>query len=368
MYEDFAPRLAKVITEYSAPIRKGDFVVISGSIAAAPLIEALYQAVLQRGGYPLTMVYLPGLTELRLRIANNEQLAFEDPLAKLIVEKADVILDIEAPINTKALSDTDPAKLAIIQKANSPRLETHLARIADGSLRWCYMPWPTDAAAQQSELGIHAYREFVYRACGLDREDPVAYWQGFKERQLRLVEYLKDKNEARIEGPGIELSFRFQDRVWVSAHGDLNFPDGEIFTGPVEDSVEGSVAFNLRSVLYGRETAGVKLRFESGRVVEASAEKGQDFLLTQLDLDEGARRLGEVAIGTNWGVDRITGSTLFDEKIGGSLHMALGRSIPETLGVNQSQMHWDMVHDMRAGGKIWIDGVLFYDSGRFLIE
>lgn len=368
MIPDFAAKLSRVIVEYSTRIEPDDFVVIVGSTTSVPLIEALYEAVLRRGGNPVVQVGLPGLNELRLQLAEGKQLDFLDPVMKLVVEEADVILQIDAPSNTKALADIEPGKMARWQEARAPLIPIQLERMADESLRWCLTAWPTAAAAQQSDMGIHGYRAFLHEACALDREDPVAYWVGVKERQLRLVEYLKDKTHAEVRGPGIDLSFEFGGRTWVSAHGEVNFPDGEIFTGPLESTVNGTVSFNMPSLLFGREVNGVTLSFKEGRVVEAQAQKGEDFLLSQLDLDDGARRLGEFAIGTNWGVDRVTGSTLLDEKIGGTVHMALGASLPGTGGVNESKVHWDMVHDMTDGGEIIVDGELFYRNGKFEVE
>ncbi len=217
-------------------------------------------------------------------------------------------------------------------------------------------------------MGLLAYTEFIYKACGLHHPDPLAYWRDLKARQERLITWLHGKQHAAIKGPDIELSFDFTDRLWVNSWGNHNFPSGEIFTGPVEDSVNGHVAFSYPTVYGGREISGVKLTFEDGVVTEASANKGEDYLLSQLDMDAGARRLGEFAIGTNTGIQQFTGNTLFDEKIGGTIHMALGRSIPESKGVNQSQIHWDMVHDMKNGGEITIDGELFYKNGEFVIE
>lgn len=367
MYEDFAPKLAKVITEYSVQIREGDFVVIGANTLAAPLIEALYEAVLRRGGNPTTMIGLPGLNELLMRTATDEQLKYISPLTELIYEKADVLLNIESPANTRTLAEIDPTRLAIGQQAGAHIFKRFIERIGDGSIRWCLMPWPTEAAAMQTEMGLHGYREFLYKACGLHYDDPVAYWQSVKEKQERLTKILTDKHSAVVKGPGVDLSFEFGGRLWVSAHGEVNFPDGEIFTGPIEDSVNGTVEFNMPTLYGGREIRGVRFKYVNGEIVEASAEKGQDYLFSQLDLDKGARRLGEFAIGTNFGVNRVTGSTLLDEKIGGTIHMAIGKSIPQTKGVNESKVHWDMVHDMKDGGEIWIDGELFYRAGEFVI-
>lgn len=365
---DFAPKLARVITEYSTEISDGDFVVIIGSPKAIPLIEALYQAVLERGGHPTTVIGLPSLTEILVERGNEKQLEFINPAQKLIYEEADVIMQIEAPTNMKLLAHADPSKLAIMQQSSGPILQRLIERIGDESVRWVMMPWPTDAIAQQTEMGTRAYSEFLYKACGLDQDDPVRYWHDVRDHQLRLVEYLAGKSHAEVRGPGIELSFDFGGRTWVSAHGTLNFPDGEIFTCPVEESVQGKVSFNMPTFYMGKEVTGVELVFEDGVVTSVKASKEEQFLIQNLDLDEGARRLGEFAIGTNYGVDRVTGSTLLDEKIGGSIHMALGAAAPQTGGVNASKIHWDMVHDMKDGGEIEVDGELIYRQGEFLIE
>ncbi|WP_119067662.1 aminopeptidase [Aggregatilinea lenta] len=372
---DLAPKLAKILTEYSIPIKEGDRVAIIGNVnTAGPLIEALVSATLRRGGSPSVQgaaMISPDYTdyfELFLREASDAQLdAFDSNLLHFI-DTSDVLYFIKAPGNTKALASVDPARIARFRRTNKPFSDRYLERYDAGELMWNVTAWPTAALAQNAEMGLHAYTEFVAKACGLDQPDPVAYWSGFRERQTALVEWLAGKKHAEVTGPGIELSFDFQDRPWVSCHGELNFPDGEIFTSPVEDSVNGYVNFNMRSVYLSSEVDGVKLRFEDGVAVDASASKGEAFLLSQLDVDEGARTLGEFAIGTNWGVQDVTGNILFDEKIGGSIHMALGKSYAESNGTNQSAIHWDMVNSMKDGGRIVIDGELFYDSGKFLVE
>lgn len=367
MRHDFAPKLAHVITEYSRPIKPGQFVVLTGNIESLPLLEALYVETLKRGGNPVVQYSPPSFGELFYQYASDEQIQFVNPLQEYIYTNADVLINIESPINTKAMASIDPKKTAMSQAAAGHVIKTFLERIGNYSITWGLVAWPTQAAAQETGMGFHAYSEFLYKACGLHHDDPIDYWKSVRDTQTRLVEWLSDKSHAVIKGPGIDMSFDFQERLWVSAHGELNFPDGEIFTGPIEDSVNGWVHFNMKAIYYGREVDGIKFRFEDGVIVEASATKGEDTLFAQLDLDAGARRLGEFAIGTNFGVDRITGSILLDEKIGGTIHMAIGNSIPQTLGVNESKVHWDIVHGMQDGGKIWIDDELFYDSGKFMI-
>jgi aminopeptidase len=367
MFEDFAPRLAQILTGYSLTINKGDYVLLTGSVETEPMIIALYEALLDRGANPIVMADLPNLLELKLRKSNDDQLGFCDPTTLFLFEKIDAYYGILAPANTKNLAKIDPARLVLWQQGRRPLIEKYMKRINDKSLKWNLSAWPTQAAAQQAEMGLLAYTEFIYNACALDKADPVAHWKGVRARQDKLVEWLKGKKHAEVRGPGIDMSFDFTDRVWINCWGDCNFPDGEIFTSPIENSVQGRVEFSFPTVYGGREVNGVKLTFKDGVAVEAVADKSDDYLQSQLKLDEGARRLGEFAVGTNMGIQQFTGETLFDEKIGGTIHMALGMSLAEAGGVNESQIHWDMVHNMRNGGEIWIDGTLFYQNGEFVV-
>ncbi len=374
MTKNLAVEMAKILTEYSSPVQPGEYVTIAGNAyTCGPLIDALFEAILKRGGIPnvqgssLIGADYCDLFELYLREASAEQLDRLDSTIMHWVNASDAIFFIKAPSNTKALTLIDPDRISRVRKAHQPFSERYLERYAQNELRWTVAGWPTAASAQTAEMGLLDYQDFVAKACGLDQPDPVAYWQAFRTMQEKLVAWLAGKKHAEVKGPGIDLSLDFQGRPWISCHGELNFPDGEIFTSPVEDSVEGTVEFNYPGVYQGNEVDGVKLRFEHGRAVEASATKGEAYLIKTLDTDAGARRLGEFAIGTNMGVQQMTRSILFDEKIGGSIHMALGRSYEESKGENQSAIHWDMVHNMKDGGEITIDGELFYRAGEFLV-
>jgi aminopeptidase len=375
MLTNLAADMAAILTDYSSPVQPGDYVTIVGNyVTCAPLMEALFAAILQRGGHPnvqaaplIGPVY-SDYFEMFMRGATDAQLDFSDPTNLFWVERSDAIFFIKASANTKALAGIDPARITRWRRANEGFSKRYLERYAEGTLRWTVVGWPSAAMAQTAEMGTHAYADFVAKACGLDQPDPVAYWQQFHAMQGRLVRWLADKSHAVVKGPGIDMSFDFAGRPWVNCDGKLNFPDGEIFTSPVEDSVNGTVEFNYPCVYLGNEVEGVRLRFEDGLAVEASAAKNEAYLLSQLDVDPGARRLGEFAIGTNNGVQVMTRSILFDEKIGGSIHMALGRSYEESNGKNESAIHWDMVHNMKDGGEIWIDGTLFYRAGEFVVE
>lgn len=365
---DLAPRLAELLVTYNVPINKGNLVVINGSLEALPLAKELAKAVIRKGGHPTILLQTPDMAEYLFEHGTDEQLEFTNPFQEFVYEEADVIFSIQAPEHTRALVSVDPQRIQLAMKSNQRLMTRFIERMSLGELRWNLSAYPTRAAAQEANMSFLAYEKFIYEAYGLHLDDPVAHWMNVRDQQTRYADWLAGKNHVEVKGPGIDLSFDIQGRSWVSCHGDKNFPDGEIFTGPVEESVNGYVEFSYPNFYLSQQVDGIKLRFENGKVVEASAEKNEELLLTQLDIDKGARYLGEFAIGTNRYVQNVTGSTLFDEKIGGTIHMAIGHSLPETGGVNQSAVHWDMVHNMREGGEIWVDGELFYQSGEFMID
>jgi len=284
------------------------------------------------------------------------------------METYDVRISIIADANTKALTRVDPAKLVLRDRAWSDLMKVFMKRAASGELRWVLAPFPTNAFAQDAEMSLEEYEDFVYGACLPDPVNPVKYWQDFSRTQQRIVDWLNNGRSAvHVTGPDVDLKLKVDGRKWKNSDGRFNMPDGEVFTGPVEESVEGHVRFSYPTIEQGREVTGVHLWFEHGRVVKATADKNEDFLLKTIDTDAGARSVGEFAIGTNEGITRFTRQILFDEKINGSFHMALGASYPETGGKNESAIHWDMICDLRRGGEVRVDGTLVYREGRFVI-
>jgi aminopeptidase len=334
---------------------------------AQPLLLAIYQAVLERGGHPLLLPGLPGADEVFFRFAGDAQLDYISPVAKMVVDTFDVSYRILSESNTKDLSTVDGARMARFAQSHHELQETFMRRQATGDLRWSLTLFPTEAYAQDAEMSLREYEDFVYGACLLDDSDPVARWREVSARQQKLVDWLRGKKMLRVTGPHCDLTVGVNGRIFINADGTKNFPDGEIFTGPQEDVTEGHVEFTYPAIFQGREVEGIGLTFQNGRVTKALAKKGEDFLLKMLDTDEGARVLGEFAIGTNTGIRRFTRNILFDEKLSGTIHMALGASYPDTGGKNQSAIHWDMICDMRDGGEITVDGAPFYKSGEFLI-
>ncbi len=360
-------RLAAVLVRYSTNIQPGDLVAISGMPEAEPLLLAVYEEVLGAGGQPQMLVALPGAEEAFYRLASDEQLEFISPLRRLVIERYDATISVRSDRNTRELSSIDPARQSRHRRAMMPLMKTYMERGASGELKWCGTQYPTASYAQEADMSLREYEDFVYAACFCDREDPVACWQEVHDMQQRLVDWLKGKREVKVVGPNADLTLSIEGRTFINSDGHNNMPSGEIFTGPVEDSAEGWVRFTYPAITGGREVEGIELWFEKGRVVKATAKKSEEYLLQMLDTDPGARYLGEFAIGTNDGIQRFTKNILFDEKIGGSFHMAVGAGYPETGSKNESAIHWDMICDMRDGGEIYVDGELFYRRGEFVI-
>ena len=359
--------VARILVDYSVNVQPGEFVQIRGAPQGAPLILAVYQRVLERGGHPWLLLGLDGATEVFFKHASEEQLDFVPDVARQLVEDIAANISIWTETNTKALTNVDPAKQSRVQAARRSLRERFMERKANKELKWTATVYPTQAFAQDAEMSLREFEDFVYGAALVDEPDPIAAWQVVSREQQRLIDWLADKREVRLLGPDTDLTLSIEGRSWVNCDGHENFPDGEVFTGPVEDSANGHVRFTYPACLSGREVEDVRLWFENGKVVQATAAKNEEFLLVMLDTDEGARYLGEFAFGTNPGVQRFTKNILFDEKIGGTVHMAVGTGFPETGSKNRSAIHWDMICDLRQGGEVWVDGLLFAKDGEFQI-
>ena len=367
MRDQRADALAQILVRYSTKVAKGDVCVIQSTTTAEPLVQAVYEEVLRAGGLPVMQLATEVAKEAFFDLADDEQLDWIPPIAKWAVEQADVRIAIMAEANTRALTGADPRKQARVERARKPLMETSMKRAATGEYRWSLTLFPTHAYASEAGMSLSDYEDFYYRACLATDGDPITAWKRTSDDVLRITEWMQGKEEVRIQGPDTDVRLNVSGRRWIPCVGHHNMPDGELFTGPVEGSVEGEVAFSFPAVYGGREVAGVRLRFEDGRVVDASAERGEDFLLETLDTDDGARRLGELGIGTNYGIATATKEILLDEKIGGTVHLAVGMSYPETGGVNDSAVHWDMVCDLRQGGSITVDGEELQRDGRFVV-
>jgi aminopeptidase len=355
-----AEAFAALLCDWCLEVRPADQVLINTSTLAMPLVRGLHRALLDRKAWPLLRLAPTWLAEDFYRHAAREQLDGFAPIELLEAEHATSSLRIDAPGNVRALAGIDPAAIARAAKARERLREARLAR------RWCGTLWPTPALAQQATMSEADYEEFVARALFLDRPDPLAAWRELSGHQQRLAARLGGAREIRIEAEHTDLVLRVDGRTWINSDGRRNMPSGEIFTGPHEDSASGTIRFTVPSSPGGVEVSGVELTFEEGEVVAARAGTGRAYLEAALATDAGARRLGELGIGTNAGIDRSTGQILLDEKIAGTVHLALGRSYPETGGTNGSALHWDLICDLRAGGRMSADGEVFSENGRFV--
>ena len=359
-------RLAGVLVDYSTRVKQGDLVCIDTGPAAAPLVREVWRRVLDAGAHPHLRLDVDGAPDLLLRDGTDAQLDWVSPLRKAEVERADVRIAIEAEVNTRGNTGVDPERQARSERAREPLRRVHFARASAGELRAVVTLYPTDAAAQDANMSLSEYEDFVFHAGLLDRDDPVAEWEALGKTYARLADWLDERREIRIVGDGTDLTLGVAGRTWVPCDGRENFPDGEVFTGPVETKVDGVIRFTYPASYAGRRVSGVELEFRGGEVVRAEAAEGETFLREMIALDEGARHVGEFSFGLNEAVHEFTGQTLFDEKIGGTVHLALGASYPESGGQVQSALHWDLVCDLRQGSEVLADGEVVYRDGRFV--
>jgi aminopeptidase len=360
-------RLADVLVNYSTEVQPGEWVGILGDVTALEGLREVYAAVLKAGGYPSLMIGDEATQRMLLREANDAQLEWMDPSLTLYLKQADVYIRVGATNNTRAMTNISAKRAQQERRAKRAWLDTRLARAAAGDFKWVGTQIPCHAAAQEANMSLEEYEDFVYGATFCNHEDPAAEWRKLGAMQQQKVDWLKGRRQIKCQGPNIELELSVEDRIFINSDGKANMPSGEIFTGPVEDSVQGWVKFDYPSIVGGRAVSGIALKFVDGKVVEASAEQNEDLLFAQLDTDPGARYLGEFAFGTNFGIQQFTGSILFDEKIGGTIHMAVGKGYPETGSKNDSAVHWDMICDMRQDSAIYVDGELFYQNGQFVV-
>ena len=360
MIDPRVQRLAELIVAYSLELREGKIIRIDGLDAASPLALALYKEALRAGAFPYPHVMVEGILELLLEHGSDEQLDFVSPLQWHEIETIDALITVWSEANTRSLTRVNPGRQARLLGAQRKLSNRRWERIARGELRWCGTLYPT--------MSLENYEDFVFAACHVDEEQPAAHWRLVAASLGARAEELESVRELRVVGPDTDLRLGVAGRKWIAADGRYNMPDGEVFTSPVETETEGEIRYTFPAIYQGREVDDVRLRFEAGRVVAAEAVRGEDYLRTLLDMDEGARVLGEVAFGLNYEIDRFTRNILFDEKIGGTMHFALGSAFPQAGGTNTSGLHWDMICDLREEGEVYADGELVWKAGHFLAE
>lgn len=361
-------KYAKVLVEYSVDVQPGDLTVIrTDSYLSQPLIKEIYKQVLLRGAHPVVRMGTEGLNEIFIKYADDAQLEYIDPMLEAEYKLSKKMISIGAPLNVRNMARSDAKKMAKRSSVMKDLSAALMQRVADGDFKWVIADFPTQALAQEAKMSLDEYTDFLVKACYLHFDNPVAKWKEIAAAQKRIENYLNGKSQIRITGEKTDITFNVSGRIWKNCAGEFNFPDGEVYTSPVEDGINGQIYFDFPQIYRGNEAQKVLLTLKDGKVIDAKAEKGEEFLNNMLDMDEGARFVGEIAIGTNDMIQDITGNILFDEKIGGSIHMAVGASYPETGGKNVSGLHWDLIKNMKNGGKIYADGELFYENGKFII-
>lgn len=373
MRDERLDKLAHLLVAYSTQVKPGQIVRITGDPVALPLLEAVYEQALKAGAHPYLKCVPDTLRDIFFELANDQQLQYVSPIAAHEVETIDVSIGLWAETNTKSLSGIDPKRQGLASAARKPVFKTFMERAARDELRWVGTLYPTLASAQDAEMSLRQFEDFVFSAGHLDQDDPVAHWQAIQARQQKVVDYLNGKKQLHFQAAnGTDLTVNVDGMKWINCCGHHNFPDGEVFTGPnltaPDGGVNGVVRYSFPAVHNGREVHDIELTFDKGRVVQAKASKNEDFLIQMLDQDEGARSLGEIAIGTNYQIKRYMKNTLFDEKIGGTFHAAVGAGYPETGNANESGLHWDMVCDLRDGGSITVDSEVIHRDGKFVFD
>lgn len=364
------PRLqghADLLVHYSLELKQADQVAVTGTEAALPLMKEIYRSAMLAGAH-CDLFIRPSWQEfLFYSIGNDDQLSRVSRVLELAFSEYQGVVTIYSDVNTHVLSNVDPAKQAVRARAVTPLLKKFRSKTGTREIRWVGTMHPTEGFAQEADMSLDELEDFTYGAMYVDQPDPVAVWLKIRDYQEKLVNWLAGKSQVELRGPNVELELSIEGRTFLNADGKYNMPSGEIYTSPVEDSARGWIRFSLPGLLQGRSVSGIELKFEDGVVVDARSDTNQDFLEKMLDLDEGARRLGELGIGTNKRIDRFIRNILFDEKIGGTVHLALGSGFERAGGGNQSGLHWDMITELGEGGRILVDGEPFFEQGEFRI-
>jgi aminopeptidase len=366
-------KYAKILVEHSTRVAPGDRILIEATTAAEPLVREIFIQILGRGGIPHPMIAFPGMMpfsqdEVYLTYANDTQLDFVPTFYKLAYDQFEGRIRIHSATNTHGTTNIDPIKSQRRGRALSSITEAQMRRGAERKFKWVTTLYPTDGYAQDAGMSLKEYEDFVFNAVHANEDDPIAYWNSTSTEQQKAIDFLSNKSQIVLRGPNVDLTLSIKGRKFENSIGVFNMPDGEIFTGPIEDSINGWVKYTYPAIYGGVAVEGAELTFSNGRVETAKAEKNQDYLLKILESDTGSRYIGEFAIGTNKDITRFTGNILFDEKIGGSFHMALGAGYPETGSKNKSAIHWDMICDLRKDSEILADNQPFYKNGQFVFK
>lgn len=361
-------KYAALLAHYCLEIKPGDKVFVSTTTLAEPLVREFYKSALEAGAATVEIdLAFRERDRIFLEYAHDTALMTPSILSSVAMESFDCYLAIRAPFNLREMQNISSEKSKIRSKALENQQKNYFERTADRRLRRNLCQWPTDASAQEAGMSLSEYSDFVFKACKLDDPDPQAAWLRVRAEQQRIVDHLNAGKTIRYTSDhGTDLTFSCDGRKWMNSDGQTNMPSGEVYTSPVEDSVQGVIHYTFPCIYQGHEVEGVTLWVKDGLIERWEATRGKDFLDHVFTLP-GTRRFGEAAIGTNYGISKMTKNILFDEKIGGTVHLAIGQSYLQTGGKNESPVHWDMITDMTHGGSITADGEEIYRNGQFLI-
>ncbi|MFX1337149.1 MAG: aminopeptidase [Promethearchaeota archaeon] len=362
----FLSKQAKLCVNYSVEVQKGESVLIQGSAETIPLMNEIYREVLRAGGHPMTNIMVPGQDFIFYKEAQDHQLDYSNPFELYYIKNFDIAVRIRGLTNTRELSNIDPKRIQRAQLAQAEFWKIFFGRQGTGELKWVVLPYPTIGMAQEASMSQEEFADLIEKTCLLHKDNPIDEWKKVSQDQQKYCNFLEKIDEIHIVGEGTDIKMSVKGRKWENCNGKKNLPDGEIFTGPVENSINGQISFSFPGIYQSREIEGIVLKFKNGKVIKGTAKKGQELLETILKIP-GAERVGELAFATNYNMKKFVKNMLFDEKIGGTIHMALGNGWPETGSENRSAIHWDCLCDMREEGQIFADGNLIYEKGKFLV-
>lgn len=359
-------KYAKLLVDYCLEIKHGDRLFIQTTTLAEPLVREVFRLAMRKGAHVITDLEWREQNRIYYQEGDTEQLHWLSPNQRTIFSEFEAYLYIRAPFNLREGQNIDSDKRNQRSDATKDINEEYSRRTANRSLKRCLCQYPTQASAQEAGMSLEEYEHFVYSACKLFDEDPKASWLAVRANQQHIVNFLNQVNQITFRKEGTDITCKVKNRIWMNSDGQTNMPSGEVYTAPHENQVNGKVYFDYPSIYQGHPVQGISLTVEAGEIVAWEAKTGQK-LLDEVFANEGARRFGEVAIGTNYDIQQATGNILFDEKIGGSFHMAVGQAYYQTGGKNTSPIHWDMISDLKKDGEIWADGELIYKKGKFLL-
>jgi aminopeptidase len=360
-------KYAQLLVEYCLQVKEDDKVYIRSSYLAEPLLQEVLAAVARAGAHAVMNLEIQDQTKIIYDNASTKTLNWANPIERLVNEQFNCYLVIKAPFNLRDTQEVSQEKQAAAREGGAENNKIYMQRTGTYKLRRNLCQFPTQAGAQEAGMSLRDYEQFIFQSCNLFEEDPIQAWKNVGKMQQGIVDHLNKCSKVQYKGPDIDITFSCAGRTWINSDGKTNMPSGEVYTAPVENSVNGRIHFSLPSLYWGQEAENVILTVKDGEVVKWECSRGME-LLDQVFAVPGARRFGEAAIGTNMNIQRMTKNILFDEKIGGTIHMAVGQSYPQCGGLNESAVHWDMITNMRNGGEIFADDELIYKNGAFLIS